>query len=738
MPIPAVYRSGPTLSDAKQGSVLPVFQGSSTTYSADEFLKRFNDLSSRAELTGEEKFVKVFEYVDSSLEGVMSIIRTCSYNDWATFERMFRTAYYTESQGLGYVRHIIKTFKDETPGFGIHIFLECFFTYTATLCKQGVMSPGQRFSMLTSSLPPTYVAFLRKYFPEAKLWLSGLHSNVPTSAEMWDRLISLTKQYAVDQHNFRNERRASRNMELQRNGAHKIHSAPSTKKDKKPDDAQTDKTLMQDGSPNSAKCRHCGSRLPSLDSLEHAFHKAAQDNENSKNTNKRFSLVSVSSSALSPSIMSTPSEYLHPQSPPDSGTPMTSEEAASAYHSHYHQRDISPEPVTPPHQDDRETPTPEKKLKKSQSMSAQPHGHGGKYGQALDSNISEIDKSRSKSESFTSSPILSYNPRPKSLTKELSPRSDKNFTEYVPSQNMIFMAPCIDNSESSTPRGPEFLSSHEKLSSPFQASFSLEGSREYKTPEPVHELPNQLPSPLDTSRYTTPPAPLKINTPPASHDFVSTPLVRQEIQSPTLSKKVSVVPADRPRNSSPLARSSFDASTLENSSVADHKLSRSSTDSNATKSSSKKKYDLGDKERRVWELFLRANQKVRPAPSGEDKKFSVDDESMLDEDIFDIDGLIAEQLEDDDDYNDDDDDDDCSSTCSSSSVESFQPEIPVDIIMSQFADPALTKERETQLVAKYADVLTCYKMAEFVAYPESLLKHVFEIVLRYTYSTLED
>lgn len=672
MPLPSIYRANAPQGTATATSVLPIFQGASTTYSADEFLKRFNDLSNRAELTGEEKFAKVFEYIDSSLEGVMGIIRTCAYNDWATFERMFRTAYYTESQGLGYVNHIIKTFKDETPGFGIHIFLECFFAYTATLCKQGIMSPSQRFSMLTFSLPPTYIPFLRTYSSEARQWLSGMPSEVPTDPELWDRLISLTKQYAVDQQIFRNERRNERNTELKRRSAQKLTNidrhAIEARKNTEVSHATTG---AEHGHPYVAKCDQCGSQLPHFEanSIEGAFFKAAHDTQNNSNRQVRRSVASATSSVPSPSILSTPSEYLYPQSTGASGpgASQTSAEAAKSYTLQMNRGGMAPlpPPHTPPEKDgsEEQTPTPEKQLNAQQSISSRSRTT------TTDSSVPPYtDTDDTNSDTHETSPVSpkdSLNFSSSDLITQYT-NSNRDLSQYASRQEIVLSAPPkngIRDKEFTTPTRGEFSSpTRGELSSPGQGRFSPPGKGEFPSPG------------------------------------------RGDIATPT---REAFAPTEG------IVRSSTDKS--------------SSTDNSATKNS-KKKYDLGDKERRVWELFLRANQKVRPPPPSNGSKTNQFDDNMPDEDIFDIDELIAEQL----------DDDDSSSVSSECSVESFRPEIPVDSIMSQFADPELTKEREEKLVARYADVLTCYKMAEFVAYPEELLKHVFEIVLRYTYSTLEE
>lgn len=544
-------------------------------------------------MTGEEKFAKVFEYVDSSLESVMSIIRTCSYNDWPTFERMFRTAYYTESQGIGYVQHIIKTFQDGTPGFGINIFLECYFAYTTTLSSQGLMSSQQRFSLLTYALPPSYIPFLRTYSSDANLWLSGRSSDVPNDPAKWDRLISLTKQYAVDQQIFHPESKG----EVKH---HFVDDFPDTPKrvlevDKqvggKPPIKVTPSSAPQ--TPKAATCDFCGSHLPHLDeNIETAFVEASHEKE--KSHHDRPSALSTPSTTPSRSILSTPSEYLAPQGASKSANQSNETLEAIKKPRTFLTPFSSPQSMR---KKDDDTPKPETQ------------------GQQL--------KPSTSSRTNSSAPAYTDSEKESGLdTQKTSPLSPTDITDFSSSDLMNH----YNNSQG------------------------------------------------DISRFSK-----------ARHD--------REFTSP--------------------ARTGTQEST-------------STEDSKSSFKSSKKAYAIDEKERRVWELFLRANNKVR-SPSLSSGKDSHSDE-MPDEDIFNIDEIIASQLE----------DDDSSSVSSESSVDSFRPEIPVDKIMSQFADPALTDEKEKQLVEKYADVLTCYKMSEFVAYPEELLNHVFEIVLSYTYSTLED
>ncbi|KAF5114209.1 hypothetical protein DV113_001405 [Geotrichum candidum] len=173
---------------------LPIFKGS-ILYSVDEFLGTFNTVAAQAELTEQEKLLKVFSYIDKALEPVLSILRTCSYNDWATFERLLRTAYAVDTHGLEYVNHIINTFKANTPGFGVLVFLECYFAYTGVLCGSGELAYAQRFQLLESTLPKGFIGYLKRYLPDAERWLSD--GETPTDMESWDRLIGLTRQYAA-------------------------------------------------------------------------------------------------------------------------------------------------------------------------------------------------------------------------------------------------------------------------------------------------------------------------------------------------------------------------------------------------------------------------------------------------------------------------------------------------------------------------------------------------------------
>ncbi|KAF5102307.1 hypothetical protein D0Z00_000490 [Geotrichum galactomycetum] len=173
---------------------LPIFKGS-ILYSVDEFLGTFNTVAAQADLTEQEKLLKVFSYIDKTLEPVLSILRTCSYNDWATFERLLRTAYAVDTHGLEYVNHIINTFKANTPGFGVLVFLECYFAYTGVLCGSGELAYAQRFQLLVGALPGGFVGYLKRYLPDAERWLSDVE--IPVDMESWDRLIGLTRQYAA-------------------------------------------------------------------------------------------------------------------------------------------------------------------------------------------------------------------------------------------------------------------------------------------------------------------------------------------------------------------------------------------------------------------------------------------------------------------------------------------------------------------------------------------------------------
>ncbi|KAF5101739.1 hypothetical protein DV451_002102 [Geotrichum candidum] len=159
---------------------LPIFKGS-ILYSVDEFLGTFNTVAAQAELTEQEKLLKVFSYIDKALEPVLSILRTCSYNDWATFERLLRTAYAVDTHGLEYVNHIINTFKANTPGFGVLVFLECYFAYTGVLCGSGELAYAQRFQLLESTLPKGFIGYLKRYLPDAERWLSD--GETPTDME---------------------------------------------------------------------------------------------------------------------------------------------------------------------------------------------------------------------------------------------------------------------------------------------------------------------------------------------------------------------------------------------------------------------------------------------------------------------------------------------------------------------------------------------------------------------------
>lgn len=189
-PVPKTNTHKPTTVPA-----LPIFKGS-VLYSVDEFLGTFNFVAEQAELTEKEKLAIVFSYMDKELEPVLSILRTCSYNDWTTFERLLRTAYSVDTHGLEYVNHIIKTFKANTPGFGMLVFLECYFAYTGVLCGSGELTYEQRFQLLLKALPEGFVDYLKRYLPDIVRWLAD--TDTPEDMESWDRLIGLTRQYATE------------------------------------------------------------------------------------------------------------------------------------------------------------------------------------------------------------------------------------------------------------------------------------------------------------------------------------------------------------------------------------------------------------------------------------------------------------------------------------------------------------------------------------------------------------
>lgn len=188
------------------GHSIPTFNWPSNSYNANEFIRRFNDISCSAGLTSQEKCVKVWEYIDESLQPIISIIQTCSFNDWATFERMFCLAFHTESEGVEYVHYLIKTFHDKSSNLGIHIFLECFFSYTDRLFKTGLMTSGQRFSLLTFALPPSFLQYIRSYLSRSDEWLLGMPSDVPSSESKWAQLIDLTRRYASETDQFGREK----------------------------------------------------------------------------------------------------------------------------------------------------------------------------------------------------------------------------------------------------------------------------------------------------------------------------------------------------------------------------------------------------------------------------------------------------------------------------------------------------------------------------------------------------
>lgn len=189
-PVPKTDAHKPTTVPA-----LPIFKGS-VLYSVDEFLGTFNFVAEQAELTEQEKLTIVFSYIDKELEPVLSILRTCSYHDWTTFERLLRTAYSVDTHGLEYVNHIIKTFKANTPGFGMLVFLECYFAYTGVLCGSGELTYKQRFQLLLKALPNGFVDYLKRYLPDTVRWLND--ADTPEDMESWDRLIGLTRQYATE------------------------------------------------------------------------------------------------------------------------------------------------------------------------------------------------------------------------------------------------------------------------------------------------------------------------------------------------------------------------------------------------------------------------------------------------------------------------------------------------------------------------------------------------------------
>lgn len=726
MPMP--LDSKPDGQARKGGTIIPIFTGSSTTYSVDDFLKRFNDLSNGAGLTSEEKFVKVFDYIDLSLENVLSIIRTCSYNDWPTFERMFRKAYYTESQGIPYVQYLIKTFQDKNSGFGIHIFLECFFAFTETLCKQGIMSYGQRFSLLTFALPPTYISFLRTYSPEANEWLSGMPSDVPSSESKWARLISLTKQYGVDQeilmpgisipkarpHNRRNHR-SSRDSHP--NEPYKAKTSPKLHQQQQ----QHHPPMITSSLPNHSEeprryytpdeCRACGSPFSPHDHEDpHQLHhdndflKVHHDLQPGIYGHGRLAGESGSSIA-SPSILSTPTEYLTPLGAAGLMHGRTSAESVQNFAM---ARTRKLKPLTN-HIYERMAPDVNIDLVDAGANAGAGAGVGA---------IETLGE--------TAAPVLSptptrRNPPPASSRTDSSTTSntlytymsvdtrDTGYTDLTGSSNSNVNAttntpgsstPIYGDESQQQPHAHDDKSSNKVIAANEEAlgsSFFFDIIDEYDSSS---NLAQHGDNGIDSVKA--------IEKGYSGDHFHAIDRPSSENTTPV-----------------PFLRRGTPRSPRGNESSHSHSPRSISTSAAKTPV---------EQERRVWELFLRANQKVQPvvpaSPALKDGSGNHwDDEytiEMPDEDIYNIDEILASRL----------DLDDAASVSSGSSgktVEEEPPSIPVDFIMRQFMVPGLTREREEELVEQYAETITCYKMSEFVEYPEDFLDHIFEIVLRYTY-----
>lgn len=588
--------------------MIPIFTGSSITYTVDEFLRRFNDLANDCGLSSEEKFNRVFDYIDTSLESVLSIIRTCSYNDWPTFERMLHTAYLTDSQGLPYVQHLIKTFQDKTSGFGINVFLECFFAYTGTLCRQGLMSHGQRFSLLTFALPPSYINFLRKYSAEANEWLSGMPSDVPTSSAKWARLIDLTKQFAVDQEMCMPAPpgRSSRGRGHRRKQSAHRHTPECSREPTPP--LPPPPVFQAPLVPPPTTDMHSAYGYLSAHQLDTAFLKASHDL--SANPYIRHTVESAPSSVASPSIISTPSEYLTQLGSSSMVRGQTSAESVRNYAAMTRTRRLSNSQYQyPSHAQPADAPTV---MTKNQQARA--------------------------SVGTASSPTT---------TSQQTQSSRSSAT----ANTLYTMMSCADaiNTRSTTPiqTGLHDHADAEKDEAGAKATATAIGSNFF-------------------------------------FDIISEYCSSTGVTT----------------NTSPQQR---------------------------------RPQTADEKERRVWELFLRANQKVQPGSAvtqaggakTSQKRGCWPDESAPDEDtLYNIDEILASRLE---------DDDESTSSSGFSRGSAAHPAIPVDIIMRQFMDPSLTAVQERRLVETYAATITCYRMSAFVSYPEDLLSHVFEMVLQYTY-----
>lgn len=572
----------------KRSSSIKVFQGASASYSAEEFLNIFDEWAKRRRYTDSEKFTRVFDYIDESLHNVVSIIQTCSYNNWQSFENLFKTAYFTESHGIPYVQHLIRTFNDKSSGFGIHIFLECFFTYTKTLCKQGLMSYGERFSLLTFALPPNYISFIRCYSDDANVWISGMPVGVPTEDSKWDELFHLTKQYADAKEpngyiaNIQNDRHSTRRKKKKERSNTSRHSS------------------RRIASPNAQFFPD--SVLQEMDCSLQQFDESLNHNYLSAGNYRVFhSAESTSSTVPSPSIISTPSEYLAPLDNILSlrlGPSLTSHET-------------------------------------------RPRTHKLSVGRQLPSNpglASTLHNSHSVDRAPDWESII----------------SDSKRTESSSTDNTNFSGATADT----------------RSTSPYTETQS-------------HTLPvkKALYNHSDNSYY-------KI-----IHEYQSN------------SNLAEVAAHFSKTNISKLSHKTSTAETI--STTSDH------NNDNRPKLR-RMKSSISNDERQVWQAFVHAHGSVNNLGNSDETE------------SYDVDEIL----------------DSTHAVSSTTSVNEIVlpaiartlPDISLDYIMSEFSDPRLIPQKEQDLVIKYSEVITQYPMSYFIKYPENLLKHVFEMVLRYVYS----
>lgn len=672
MPLPIRSSEG-----SNTGTVIPIFKGSSTEYGVDEFLKRFNDQSNRAELTGEEKFARVFDFIDISLESVMSIIRTCSYNDWSTFERMFRTAYYSQSSapGLPYVEHLIKTFQGTTtPEFGIHIFLECFFAYTDTLCKKSLMSYGQRFSLLTFALPPTYISFLRAYSSEANEWLSGMPSDVPTSDSKWARLIDLTKQYAVDQeifipekHSFSRLRSSSRKKKR-----HELsHNEPATRSDptisvtsvnNKTHTHQYDDDNSHFGHFHTpVECDLCGSRLSNqreLPDLDEAFLRASQASGGLHPI--RHTPGSAPSSIASPSILSTPSEYLTPLGASGIKRGKTSAESVRNFALTRAKKMMGPSHVS--------------------VMAAPP--------QPL------IDKEKHSGATLGSPTIIPQIPHARGVLKRNPPSSSSRRNDSTTTANTIFS---LGSAETGMTRNTSPTIVENEVDGSEKTLANNDSNFNFFDIINEYESVSNLNEGIDSPKRSNSPATVK------------------EAEVATRNTGLTEAKETPKKKKSPLDSIDDEERRIWGLFFKAHQKAqrrqREKQSQNQEQKVPKPEYS-GD--------HVDAELKAPNSPALSTTSYI----SNGSDEIYNIDDILASRL----DLDDSDDE-----TAASASEDEQEHSIPIDIIMAQFADPELTSEQEAKLVETYAEQLTCYRMSEFKGYPEKLLNHVFEVVLGYMY-----